>query len=119
MRHLPFQSDTQLKDFALNVFVAILGILFALTVRADSPTMSVEQTLKDPYVSGCVAEGVRKGRDNASVKAICECSWSVIASNLTVREYSELAASNAAPNAFPAVQRIKGKLALCKSGVTQ
>ncbi|MBA5686336.1 hypothetical protein [Rugamonas apoptosis] len=97
--------------------ILLLVTMLALTeVAAASDTLPA-QSLRKQFVNSCVARAIERQDDAASAATFCDCTFDVLAKNLTVSEYIELEKASEekrSPGTLPALARIKPKLAQCK-----
>jgi hypothetical protein len=103
---------------AISLLVAVAALGFA-TAGASEPTESVEAALKQPYVSGCVSAARQRGDTRHVAYAFCSCTWNVIASSLTIREYSDVQLAGESLLGSPVMRRIRNKLDACKQSRSQ
>lgn len=99
----------------MKQFVTLLGAsLFSAAACAQEPP---PQQLQKHFVNSCVGRAIAKQDDAAQAAKFCTCAFEVIAKELTVQEYIDMdkASRNRRPWDSGPVDRLKSKLASCKS----
>ena len=85
-----------------SMVVLVLGAIAPGGARAESPAAAptltdVVRGLQTGYVDGCVNRGSARGEPAASARSFWDCSWVVIADNVTIAELLRLAAGDTGP----------------------